>query len=311
MESGDVVLDVAGIAATVGLADWHVPHLWNLAKFPFSDRLVPLYADHVSRLVAAIRGRSRKALILDLDNTVWGGVIGDDGLDGIKVAQGDAAGEAFLSVQRLALDLRQRGVVLAVSSKNDDEIARAPFERHPEMLLKLGHIAVFQANWSDKATNIQAIAKDLSLGLDSLVFVDDNPSSATWCASSCRRSPSRNCQTIPHYTHAPWRRGVFRGRDIFRGRHPSRRLLRRQCQPGGSGNQLRDIEAYLASLNMKIIFQPFNAKQGAHRATYQQIEPIQSDRSAIYRTRSGADGERRPGFYDASPAGRTCSGITA
>ncbi len=175
LASGDVLLDVAGLAETVGLADWHDPQLWNMAKFAFSDQLIPLYGDHVARTVAAIRGKSRKVLILDLDNTVWGGVIGDDGLDGINVAQGDANGEAHLAVQRLALDLRQRGVVLAVSSKNTEEVAREPFEKHPEMLLKLDHIAVFRANWNDKATNIQAIAEELSLGLDAMVFLDDNP----------------------------------------------------------------------------------------------------------------------------------------
>jgi len=174
-EAGDVLLDIAGLAETVGLADWHDPKLWNMAKLPFSDELIPLYSEHVGRTLAALRGKSRKVLVLDLDNTVWGGVIGDDGLEGIKIAQGDATGEAHLAVQRLALDLRQRGIVLAVSSKNDDDVARAPFEQHPEMLLKLDHLAVFQANWNDKATNIQAIADELSLGLDSLVFLDDNP----------------------------------------------------------------------------------------------------------------------------------------
>jgi len=164
--TGDVLLDVAGLAETVGLADWHNTQLWNMAKFSFSDELIPLYADHVARTIAAIRGKSRKVLILDLDNTVWGGVIGDDGLEGIQIAQGDARGEAHLAVQRLALDLRQRGIVLAVCSKNTDEVAREPFEKHPEMLLRLDHIAVFQANWNDKATNIQAIAEELSLGLD-------------------------------------------------------------------------------------------------------------------------------------------------
>ena len=175
LHSGDVLFDVAALAETVGLANWHDPQLWNMGKLSFSDELIPLYADHVSRIVAAIRGKSGKALVLDLDNTVWGGVIGDDGLEGIKIAQGDATGEAYLAVQRMALDLRQRGIVLAVSSKNTDEIAREPFEKHPEMLLKLDHIAVFQANWKDKATNIQGIADELSLGLDSIVFLDDNP----------------------------------------------------------------------------------------------------------------------------------------
>ena len=122
-----------------------------------------------------MRGLSRKCLILDLDNTVWGGVIGDDGLEGIKIGQGDATGEAHLAVQQFALSLRSRGIVLAVSSKNTDEIARSPFRQHPEMLLKEDHLAVFQANWNDKASNIQAIAQELALGLDAMVFLDDNP----------------------------------------------------------------------------------------------------------------------------------------
>jgi FkbH-like protein len=100
--------------------------------------------------------------MLDLDNTLWGGVIGDDGLEGIRIAQGDPTGEAYLSVQRAALSLRERGVVLGVSSKNDDVIARRPFREHPEMVLREHHLAVFQANWDDKASNIKAAAADLA-----------------------------------------------------------------------------------------------------------------------------------------------------
>ena len=107
-DNGDVLLDIADLAETVGLGDWHDTKLWNMAKLPFSDEFIPLYADHVARILAALRGKSRKVLVLDLDNTVWGGVIGDDGLEGIKVAQGDATGEAHLAVQRLALDLRRK-----------------------------------------------------------------------------------------------------------------------------------------------------------------------------------------------------------
>jgi FkbH-like protein len=171
----DVLLDVANLAETVGLADWHDQTLWNMAKMPFASNFLPLYADHVCRIIAALRGKSRRCLILDLDNTLWGGVIGDDGLEGIVIGQGDATGEAHLAVQRAALNLRTRGIVLAVSSKNTDEVARSPFRKHPEMLLREDHIAVFQANWNDKATNIAAIARELSLGLDAMVFLDDNP----------------------------------------------------------------------------------------------------------------------------------------
>jgi FkbH-like protein len=171
----DLLLDVAGLAESVGLAEWHDPTLWNMGKIPFANRFLPVYADFVCRLIAALCGKSRRCLVLDLDNTLWGGVIGDDGLRGIVLGQGDATGEAFLSVQRTALELRERGVVLAVCSKNDDETAREPFRNHSEMLLRENHVAIFQANWKDKATNIRAIAEALSLGLESMVLLDDSP----------------------------------------------------------------------------------------------------------------------------------------
>jgi FkbH-like protein len=258
--SGDALLDVAGLAETVGLADWHNTQLWNMAKFSFSDELIPLYADHVARTVAAIRGKSRKVLILDLDNTVWGGVIGDDGIEGIKVAQGDATGEAHLAVQRLALDLRQRGIVLAVSSKNTDEVARAPFERHPEMLLKLDHIAVFQANWNDKATNIQAIAEELLLGLDAMVFLDDNPVERGLVR---KLLPQVAVPELPedaaYYARTLAAGGYFEAvafatEDLKRAGFYQDNAKRANLQ-----KQVGGVDAYLASLDMTITFQPFDA----------------------------------------------------
>jgi FkbH-like protein len=258
--SGDVLLDVAGLAETVGLADWHNTQLWNLGKFSFSDELVPLYADHVARTVAAIRGKSRKVLILDLDNTVWGGVIGDDGLDGIKVAQGDARGEAHLAVQRLALDLRQRGIVLAVSSKNTDEVAREPFEKHPDMLLKLEHIAVFQANWNDKATNIQAIAEELSLGLDAMVFLDDNPVERGLVRKLLPQVAVPELPEEPAYYARTLAAGgyfeavSFASEDLRRAGFYQDNAKRASLQ-----KQVGGVDAYLASLDMTITFQPFDA----------------------------------------------------
>jgi FkbH-like protein len=259
-ESGNVLLDVSGLAETVGLAHWHNPQLWNLAKFQFSDEFIPLYADHVARVVAAIRGKSRKVLILDLDNTVWGGVIGDDGLEGIKIAQGDATGEAHLAVQRLALDLRQRGIVLAVSSKNTDEIARTPFERHPEMLLKLDHIAVFQANWNDKATNIQAIAAELSLGLDAMVFLDDNPVERGLvrkllpqvAVPELPEEPALYARTLAAAGY--FEAIAFASEDLKRAGFYQENAKRAVLQ-----KQVGGVDAYLASLDMTITFQPFDA----------------------------------------------------
>ena len=258
--SGDVLLDVAGLAETVGLADWHNPQWWNLAKLPFAYDLVPLYADHVARTIAALRGKSRKALILDLDNTLWGGVIGDDGLEGINLAQGDATGEAHLALQRLALDLRQCGIVLAVSSKNTDEVARAPFLHHPEMLLKLEHIAVFQANWSDKATNIQAIAEELSLGLDALVLLDDNPAERGLVRTLLPQV------AVPELPEAPdgyartlaaagyFEAVAFAGEDLKRAGFYQDNARRAKLQQEVGG-----LDDYLASLDMTITMQPFDA----------------------------------------------------
>ena len=168
---GDYVLDVAAVAEMVGTQNWLDPVQWNLYKVPFSQSLVPVYVEHVARVIGSIRGTSRKCLVLDLDNTLWGGVIGDDGLEGIAIGQGDATAEAHLEVQKAALGLRERGIILAVCSKNDDAVARQPFRELPDMLLREEHIAVFQANWRDKATNLEAIAKLLNIGLDSLVFL--------------------------------------------------------------------------------------------------------------------------------------------
>jgi FkbH-like protein len=174
-ESGVVLLDVARLASSIGLERWDDPQQWHASKLPFSFDAVPLYADFVARTLAALAGKARKCLVLDLDNTLWGGVIGDDGVGGIVLGQGTARGEAFLAIQRMALDLRDRGVILAVCSKNEPDAARIPFREHSEMVLKEEHIATFQANWVDKAANLRAIAQALNIGLDALVFLDDNP----------------------------------------------------------------------------------------------------------------------------------------
>ena len=230
----DLILDVAGLAETAGLAAWYSPEQWNLAKLPFSATYLRLYADHVGRLLGAIRGTSRRCLILDLDNTLWGGVIGDDGLDGIRIGQGDATGEAYLAVQRTALSLRERGVVLAVSSKNTDETARVPFRNHPEMLLRENHFAVFQANWNDKATNIKAIAEELSLGLSSWCSWTTTRPNAGWSAGCCRRSLCPNCPTTRRCMPGPVAAGLFRGSNLLRRRPRTRRLLPGQRQAGGA-----------------------------------------------------------------------------
>ena len=260
IDGGDVLIDVAAIAETIGLANWHDPTQWNLAKMPFALSCVPLYADHVARVLGAIRGKSRRVLVLDLDNTVWSGVIGDDGLEGIVIGQGDATGEAHLSLQAAALELRNRGILLAVSSKNDEDVARLPFQKHPDMLLRETHLAIFQANWKDKATNLNAIAEELSLGIDSLAFVDDNPFERNFVRESL---PTVEVPELPDdpalYARTLSASGCFEGltfsaEDCKRAAFYEDNARRVTLQ-----KQVGNIEEYLASLEMEIYFQPFDA----------------------------------------------------
>jgi FkbH-like protein len=173
---GCSVFDLAHQAANFGLQRWEDARLWFHSKHPFAlDAFGPV-AFAGARLLAASRGRSRKCIVLDLDNTLWGGVVGDDGADGIRLgASGGAAGEAFVAFQSHLWALSRRGVALAVCSKNDDTLAREPFTTRPEMVLGLDDFAVFQANWVNKADNLRAIAQAMNIGTDALVFVDDNP----------------------------------------------------------------------------------------------------------------------------------------
>jgi FkbH-like protein len=169
------VLDVNALASLVGQAAWSAGRYWYAAKYPFAVAMIPLYADNLMRIVAAQTGRSRRVLVLDLDNTMWGGIVGDDGIEGLALGSGSPLGEAHSALQRMALSLKERGIILCVSSKNDEAIALDAFRNHPEMILNEDDIVAFRVNWDDKAANIKAIADTIDLGLDAFVFLDDNP----------------------------------------------------------------------------------------------------------------------------------------
>ncbi len=169
-----VLVDCARLANDVGTRNWFDARYWHLAKQAVSPRCIPLLTRHVGAVLAATQGLSRKVLVLDLDNTLWGGVLGEDGIDGIRLGDG-TEGEAFSAFQAYVLDLKARGIVLAVCSKNDESLVREAFAQHEGMLIGLDDIAVLSASWDDKPAQLRQIAADLGLGLDALVFVDDNP----------------------------------------------------------------------------------------------------------------------------------------
>lgn len=256
---GITLFDVAALAARIGLDTWHDPVFWHHAKLPFRQQYVPLYAEHLCRLLAALNGKSRKCLVLDLDNTLWGGVIGDDGLEGIALGQGSAVGEAFLDVQRTALDLKRRGIVLAVCSKNDEQTARAPFREHPEMLLREDDIAAFVANWSDKAGNLERIARQLNLGVDSLVLLDDNPAERLLVRNALPQVAVPELPEDPGYfPRVLLAAGYFESVSFTREDSARAELYRQNAKRAELLEQSRDLRGYLASLRMRIRFSGFD-----------------------------------------------------
>src|SRR5882672_3047280 len=170
-----MLLDVAQASARDGIDAWFDVARWLQGKMEIAPQAATRYGALLARLIGAQRGKSRKCLVLDLDNTLWGGIVGEVGTAGIVLGEGSAQGEAHLALQRYAKLLKERGVILAVCSKNEHALAEAAFREHPEMVLRRSDIAAFVANWNDKVENLKEIAERLNIGLDSLVFVDDNP----------------------------------------------------------------------------------------------------------------------------------------
>ena len=166
--------DVQGISAQVGLKNWFDWDRYFSYKIMLKPEANLELARSLNSMIRAIYGKSRKVLVLDLDNTVWGGVIGDDGVDKILIGRETPQAEAYTAFQEYCLSLRERGILLAVCSKNNEDVAKSGFS-HPDSILKLEHFSAFRANWDPKHGNILDIAKELNLGVDSFVFADDNP----------------------------------------------------------------------------------------------------------------------------------------
>lgn len=167
-------VDLLSVQIMLGTKRFYDPVLYYNAKMTIALDALPYAAWAVTSVVRAMQGKIKKCIILDLDNTLWGGVIGDDGLGGIEIGE-LGRGHAFTDFQRWLRQMKDRGVLLAVCSKNNEETAKEPFEKHEEMILKLSDISIFTANWDDKASNIRKIQQSLNIGMDSIVFIDDNP----------------------------------------------------------------------------------------------------------------------------------------
>ncbi len=233
LPQGVSFVNADALAAEIGPEYWSAAE-WHAAKQYPSSAALPLLADAVSAHCAAALGLGGKLLAVDLDNTLWGGVIGEDLLEGIRIGPSSAEGEGYRELQQYLKELQQRGVLLAVCSKNNPADAELPFRRHDDMRLKLDDFAAFLANWDDKPTNLERIAESLSLGLDSFVFLDDNPMELR--AGAFAAAAGDRARVRPHAVGnagGAASRAVLRGGQVDRGGPAAARRLCRQRRPRG------------------------------------------------------------------------------
>ena len=172
-ESNVFPVDLLSIQVKLGTSFFFNPVLYYSSKMSVSIDALPYISEQVVKVIKSLIGRIAKCLIMDLDNTIWGGIIGDDGLDNIEIGE-LGTGRLFTNFQKWIKQLKEFGIILAVCSKNNEEIAKEPFKKHKDMILRLSDISLFVANWDDKATNIRMIQESLNIGMDSIVFIDDN-----------------------------------------------------------------------------------------------------------------------------------------
>lgn len=173
------VVDVASVAARIGFENWHDTRLWYLARSRWSRRALYALADYYTAVICGRLGAIYKCVVVDLDNTLWGGVVGEEGIEGLRLGA-EGIGLAYAEFQLELLNLYRKGILLAICSKNNPEDALAVIRRHPAMRLREEHFAAMRINWEDKASNIRALAEELNIGLDSFVFLDDNPVERSW-----------------------------------------------------------------------------------------------------------------------------------
>ncbi len=253
-----LIHDVEAVASWNGRREWFEDRLWDMAKSFCAFSLLPEVAKNIVDIVLSLRGRVVKCVVLDLDNTLWGGVIGDDGVDGIKLnAHGD--GEAFYRLQAYLKELLKRGVLLAVASKNEMENALLPFEKHPDMLLRREDISVFQANWSDKAENIRVIRQTLNIGLDSMLFLDDNPFERSLVRGVL---PEVLVPELPEdpadYVRAIAELNLFETTSFSAEDVRRAELYREESVRRSEQGQYADADAFLKSLEMKLVAARFD-----------------------------------------------------
>ena len=257
--------DIDYLAADYGLTAWGDAFYWHMYKYAMCLDAIPSLASSLANIIKSLYGRNKKALVLDLDNTLWGGVVGDDGVDGIAIGPEVPEGQVYAEFQSYCKALKSIGVVLAVDSKNDEANALAGLN-HPDGVLRPDDFVCIKANWEPKDRNLLAIAEELNLGADSFVFADDNPAERSIVAAQVPGVETPVLDGAENYIKMLDHGGYFEvtalsGEDLKKTELYHANAQRRRAQAAFS-----DYDAYLDSLEMK--------------ATIRRFEPLYMQRIA-------------------------------
>ena len=253
------LIDISSIQNRYGRENTFDERLYYLSKTVFSMEVLPAVADLILSSIETLKGRIMKCLVIDLDNTIWGGVVGDDGLEGIQIGE-LGIGKAFSDLQQWIKELSRRGIAIAVCSKNDEEKAKEPFQKHPDMVLREEDISVFVANWEDKAANILKIRETLNIGLDSIVFIDDNPFERELVRELLPEVVVPELPKDPSLYLSELRKlNLFETVNISAEDRERSRLYREEAQREAERAKGISFEEYLESLNMTAEMKAFDA----------------------------------------------------
>ena len=290
------ICDINYISADYGLKQWSDPFYFHMYKYALNVNAVPYLSFNVANIIKSIFGKNKKGFVLDLDNTLWGGVIGDDGVEGIKVGPEESEGQVYSEFQRYLKEHKQLGVILNIDSKNDYENAIAGL-KHPDSELTEDDFVEIKANWDPKDRNFEEIAKELNLLPESLVFVDDNPAERHIVSEQLKGVCAPEIGSIEHYIEVLDRNGFFEVTTLSKDDLKRNEMYKQNAERAKAEASFSNYKDYLLSLNMKGIIKPFEPMYierisqlsnksnqfnlTTHRYTVADIEEIANDENYI------------------------------
>ncbi len=250
--------DINYLSALAGIDNWFDPESWYLYKYALSVDRIPDLAFSIAKIIKSALGKNKKSVVLDLDNTLWGGVIGDDGAEGIAIGNEQPAGMSYTEFQSYLKQLTGLGIMLNISSKNEEEIAKQGFSERKEAPLSVDDFICFKANWQPKRENIAAIAKEINIGEDSLVFIDDNPAEREIVRQSLPQVTVPEANTPVEFIKALDRSGYFEITAFTKDDAKRNEMYRRNARRANAENSFADYKDYLLSLEMSSSIGPFS-----------------------------------------------------